>query len=273
MEKRKTYNWVKFSPDIINKAFAEFKKYLPKLKSVPSTKILIIDKGSEQWEYDDENEFFADYRSSFSHAHYYHYFSGGSLNLWIFLSSKPPYTIVSVSLPKRPEIESVFSIFEDALPICQIPKPTPSPKEPWESKVRIFIGHGGRPLWHDLKMHLEDLHGFKVEAYEVGSRAGLTIKEILEKMLTDSSFAILVLTGEVEDVEGKIHARDNVIHELGLFQGRLGFERAIILLEEDVSEFSNIFGVHQIRFKKDSIRETFGDVIAAIRREFSEDSN
>jgi predicted nucleotide-binding protein len=38
----------------------------------------------------------------------------------------------------------------------------------------------------------------------------------------------------------------NVIHEAGLFQGRLGFERAIILLEDGCEEFSNIQGYGQI---------------------------
>jgi hypothetical protein len=38
-----------------------------------------------------------------------------------------------------------------------------------------------------------------------------------------------------------------VIHEVGLFQGKLGFERAIVLLEKSVHEFSNILGINQIR--------------------------
>ena len=59
-----------------------------------------------------------------------------------------------------------------------------------------------------------------------------------------------------------------VIHELGLFQGRLGFTRAIVLLEEGVKEFSNILGINQLRFAKGRIKETFGDVLATIRREF-----
>jgi predicted nucleotide-binding protein len=42
----------------------------------------------------------------------------------------------------------------------------------------------------------------------------------------------------------------NVVHEAGLFQGRLGFERAIILLEEGCKSFSNIEGLGQIRFPK-----------------------
>jgi predicted nucleotide-binding protein len=77
------------------------------------------------------------------------------------------------------------------------------------------------------------------------------------------------LTGEDIHSDGEAHARENVIHELGLFQGRLRFTRAIALLEDGVHEFSNILGVNQIRFGRGRIRETFGDVVATIRREFT----
>ncbi len=87
-------------------------------------------------------------------------------------------------------------------------------------------------------------------------------------MLAESSFAVLVLTGEDVHRDGKEHARENVVHELGLFQGHLGFTRTVALLEEGVKEFSNIYGVNQIRFSKGNIRETFGDILATIRREF-----
>ena len=89
-------------------------------------------------------------------------------------------------------------------------------------------------------------------------------------MVDESSFALLVLTGEDLHVDGELHARNNVIHELGLFQGSLGFRKAIALLEEGVTEFSNILGVNEIRFGKGRIRECFGDVLATINREFSE---
>jgi predicted nucleotide-binding protein len=87
-------------------------------------------------------------------------------------------------------------------------------------------------------------------------------------MLSKSTFAILVLTGEDLDAEGNLRARENVVHELGLFQGHLGFSRAIILLEDGTSEFSNIHGIHQIRFSKGNIKETYGDVLATLKREF-----
>jgi len=74
------------------------------------------------------------------------------------------------------------------------------------------------------------------------------------------------MAGEDETISGDFKARDNVIHEAGLFQGRLGFEKAIVLLEEGCREFSNINGIEQIRFSKGNIKETFGDVVAVIRR-------
>jgi len=55
---------------------------------------------------------------------------------------------------------------------------------------------------------------------------------------------------------------------VGLFQGRLGFSRAIVLLEDGVEEFSNLHGIQHISFSKGNIKECFGDVLAVIRREF-----
>jgi predicted nucleotide-binding protein len=124
-------------------------------------------------------------------------------------------------------------------------------------------------MWRELKDHLQDKHNYRVEAYEVGARAGHVIRNILEEMLTRSSLAFLILTAEDETAEGGMRARQNVIHELGLFQGKLGFSRAIILLEEGTEQFSNIQGIEQIRFSKGNIRETFGEVLATIRRELS----
>jgi hypothetical protein len=54
-------------------------------------------------------------------------------------------------------------------------------------------------------------------------------------------------TGEDETKDGKLLARQNVVHEAGLFQGKLGFTRAIILLEEVTEEFSNLAGLKRKR--------------------------
>jgi len=64
-----------------------------------------------------------------------------------------------------------------------------------------------------------------------------------------------------------MHARENVIHEAGLFQGRLGWRRAIVLLEDECEEFSNIVGLGQIRFSKGNIASCFEEVRRVLERE------
>ncbi|AJI53870.1 TIR domain-containing protein [Francisella philomiragia] len=135
-----------------------------------------------------------------------------------------------------------------------------------KDKPIVFIGHGRSKQWRDLKDHLHDKHGIQIEAYETGARAGHTIRDILDDMAKNSTFALLVMTKEDEQGDGKVRARQNVIHEIGLFQGRLGFNRAIVLMENGVEEFSNIAGIQQIRYT--NIAETFGEVLATIKREF-----
>ena len=87
-------------------------------------------------------------------------------------------------------------------------------------------------------------------------------------MIERSTFAILVLSADDTSVEKSYRARQNVIHEVGLFQGRLGFSRAILLIETKTEKFSNMDGTQTISYRKGKIRETFGDVLATINREF-----
>jgi predicted nucleotide-binding protein len=77
------------------------------------------------------------------------------------------------------------------------------------------------------------------------------------------------MTGEDETVSGSMNPRLNVVHELGLFQGKLGFKKAIILLKRGAAEFSNIAGLQQIRFT--DITQVFGEVVAIINQESRND--
>lgn len=52
-------------------------------------------------------------------------------------------------------------------------------------------------------------------------------------------------------------ARQNVVHEAGLFQGRLGFNRAIAVVDNGVEVFSNLDGVQQIRYDKGNVKSTW----------------
>ena len=86
-------------------------------------------------------------------------------------------------------------------------------------------------------------------------------------MLQRASFAFLIMTAEDEQPDGTMRARENVVHEVGLLQGRLGFERAIILLEEGCTQCSNLQGLGQIQFPKGNIGASFGEIRRVLERE------
>jgi predicted nucleotide-binding protein len=267
-QKRKTYDRVIFTPEVIREAVNELTKSLAEeQRKLTFRHMKITVSPEEAWSHDTEEEFFADYRKGFQSASFRKEFAygEGKIHVWVY----GDHTQVEIKMPSRADAERIFDIFEANAAKCQLP--TPPPIERVKPRVKVFIGHGRDPQWRDLKDHLHEKHGLDVEAYEIGARAGLTIKEVLDDMLASSSFALLVMTGEDLDITGGLHPRENVIHELGLFQGYLGWERAIVLLEEGVEEFSNIHGLNQIRFSSGNIQETFGEVLATIRREFGSD--
>ena len=234
-------------------------------KSRGLSQFLSVTIGEAEWGHDSIEEFLSDYRQATGHCYLSVSDRGLEAELKI-VSFRDKDTKIMVKGSDRQKIESVFEVFERNAGSSKLTRPlNPPPPSP-----TIFIGHGRSPHWRDLKDHLHEQHGYEIEAYEIGARAGHTIRDILENMLETGTFAILVMTGEDETKEDLLNPRLNVVHELGLFQGRLGFSKAIVLLENGTQEFSNIHGTHQIRFIKGNIRETFGDVLATLRRESAE---
>lgn len=131
----------------------------------------------------------------------------------------------------------------------------------------VFVGHGRSPLWRELKDFVQDRVGLHCDEFNRVPVAGVTNVERLVQMLGDAAIAFLVLTAEDEKADGAVLARQNVVHEAGLFQGRLGFTRAIVLLEDGCEEFSNIAGLGQIRFPSGNIAASFEEVRRVLERE------
>lgn len=233
---------------------------------------------NSEWHHDSLEEFFADYRRATGNAYYIEQRGFDNTFDMAFYSLvtgdlTTSFSTVEVEASDRSKIDAVFEVFEMNLEDYRIPEDSqPLPPTPREIP-KVFIGHGSNDIWRDLKDHLHEQHDYDIIAYEVGARAGHEIRDILQDMLKGSSFAILVMTGDDRTKDGQRHPRLNVVHELGLFQGHLGFSRSVVLLEEGTQEFSNINGVHQIRFSEGNIREAFGDVLATLKREFPENSD
>jgi predicted nucleotide-binding protein len=145
----------------------------------------------------------------------------------------------------------------------------------------VFIGHGRSSQWKKLASFIKGELQLEYEEFNRASSAGVATKERLIEMLDRCGLALLVLTGEDVRVgpwtrfghlrrfftPRTMHARENVVHELGLFQGRLGWRRAIPLLEEGCEKFSNILGDGHIPFHKGSIKSCFPEVRRVLERE------
>ena len=259
MKKTKTYGSLGFPPQVIERAIEVWREHAG-LDSDSDLGLLLVERGDEAWQYDSMEQFLADLRGDRpSRVRIDFCRTRDTLE---FDSMEESRTYLAVGLESRMEINQVFELLDRY-----------AKEHPEEivaeiaNRPTVFVGHGHSPLWRELRDHLQDMHGYVVEAYETGVRAGHTVRDILQEMLDSSSFALLVVTAEDETAQGDLRPRQNVVHELGLFQGRLGFSKAVAIVEEGVEMMSNMDAVHQIRFESGNIRTTFGEVVATLERE------
>jgi predicted nucleotide-binding protein len=127
-----------------------------------------------------------------------------------------------------------------------------------EQSSGIFISHGHNEL---LKLKLKDFveNRLKRRAVVLSEQpsAGMTVVEKLERVSNECSSAIILMTGDDALRYGGVRARQNVIHELGFFQGKYGRNRVILLVEEGLELFSNISGIVYIRFDPNNFDAAF----------------
>jgi predicted nucleotide-binding protein len=182
-------------------------------------------------------------------------------------------------LPPHIAIKAEYRAIEHSFAICKAAadiarkgashQERKSGRQVRESRVgtNVFIGHGRAGAWRELKDFIQDRVRLPWDEFNRVPVAGVTNVARLSEMLDAASIAFLVMTAEDEMADGTAQARMNVIHEAGLFQGRLGFGRAIVMFEEGCAEFSNAAGLGQIRFPRGNIAAAFEEVRRVLERE------
>lgn len=135
---------------------------------------------------------------------------------------------------------------------------------------RIFISHGRSPDWHKVQAYIEkDLQFETLELSQEANR-GRTVLQKLWEEATNCSYAVIVMTGDDIVAEGeRPRARENVMHEIGFFQGQYGLENVCLLYEEGTSIPSNIHGLVYIPFPKGYVEATFGALGREIKAAFT----
>ena len=139
-------------------------------------------------------------------------------------------------------------------------------RKPRSIPTSVFIGHGRCKDWEQVRDHLTSL-GVEVDEFNVYPNAGIQTVDRLTQMLDRACLAILVMAAEDKQADGSLNPRLNVVHEIGLFQGRLGFQKSIIVKEKRAGKFSNIDGLTYIPYSKGKIADAFAEIERALVRE------
>ncbi len=133
-----------------------------------------------------------------------------------------------------------------------------------ERRNSIFLSHGHNEL---IKLRVKDYLGSNLKRNTIVlsdlPSLGLTVVEKLERASERCCFAVIVMTKDDEQRSGDRRARQNVVHELGFFQGKYGRQRVVLVVEQGVELFSNISGIVRIEFEHDH----FDEILEPLRRE------
>jgi hypothetical protein len=135
-------------------------------------------------------------------------------------------------------------------------------------EVRVFISHGRAPDWREVQQFIErELSIASLELAQEPNR-GRTVLQKLHEESGRCSYAVVVMTGEDRMEGGETRARENVLHEVGYFQGRYGLAKVCLLHEEGTNIPSNIHGLVYIPFPPGKVSAAFGALTRELRAEF-----
>ena len=126
------------------------------------------------------------------------------------------------------------------------------------TSMSVFISHGHVELLkYQLKDFVKTRLGGEPLILSEQPNNGMTIVEKLESASEKCNKAIILLTKDDEMANGNKRGRQNVIHEIGFFQGKYGRKNVILLCEEGVELFTNISGIVSIQFDRKHFPEVF----------------
>ena len=125
---------------------------------------------------------------------------------------------------------------------------TPRPSDP--IGINIFIGHGRSQDWRELKDFISERLKLPYDEFNRVSVAGLTIVARLTEMLNQACMAFLVMTAEDEHTDNTLHARENVIQEIGLFQVGLVLKEQLSCLKMAVKNLVTFMDLFRFGFRR-----------------------
>lgn len=132
---------------------------------------------------------------------------------------------------------------------------------------RVFVGHGHNEV---VRYKVRDFIANRCSLEPIIltdlPSEGMSVIEKLERYGRTADFAILIMTADDITSDGQARARQNVIQEVGWFQGVLGRARTAILRHENIEFPSNLSGIIDFRFEGEAVEMRFEE----LRRELEQ---
>ncbi|WP_041741336.1 TIR domain-containing protein [Collimonas fungivorans] len=215
------------------------------------------------------------HRRSFNPMDVVHYFKQAAVQLAILQKYMPDWYSDFHQLPLEPELQ-MMATPEDVRPMhfsrAQMERLVRDIEQLFEIRAnsqhsasqvkvaprKVFISHGRSKDWYEVQAHIEkDLMLMTMELAQEPSK-GQTIIEKLEANSEQCDSAVIVMSGDDADADGQARVRENVMHEIGYFQGKYSRQRVVLLHEEGVSVPTNLSGIVYVAYPKGVVSATFG---------------
>jgi sugar/nucleoside kinase (ribokinase family) len=154
-----------------------------------------------------------------------------------------------------PDLSSGFLQRTEAAPVAAVPP------------GGVFIVHDESPHLQTVKEFLT--HACRLPVYELSSLRlnGANVTESMREHVARCSFAVCLLSTRKTMVGKQAQTDQNIVYQAGLFQGRYGFGRVALLVEEGCDTFSNIAGLIRMDFPYGQVDSTFIELERMLKRE------
>lgn len=130
---------------------------------------------------------------------------------------------------------------------------------------RIFLSHGRSEEWRSVQSFIEKDLDLKTMELSQQVNAGRVVIQKLHEESAGCDYAVIIMTGDDAVSDGEKRARENVMHEIGFFQGKFGLNAIVLLHEEGVNIPSNLSGIVYISFPSKCIKASFSELQRELR--------
>lgn len=125
------------------------------------------------------------------------------------------------------------------------------------ARSSVFISHGTSDDWMKVQSFIERDLGVKSIELAQEPNQGNTIISKLDSASESCCFAVVIMSGDDKNETGAVKVRENVMHEIGFFQGRYGIENVCLVYENGVSVPSNLSGIVYLPYERGGIESVF----------------